>query len=131
MDAGTRDIVRRRAADRCEYCLLAQEHSNLTHHIEHIVARQHGGSDDVGNLALACHRCNLRKGPNLAGIDPITDSIASLFHPRLHLWTEHFAWQDVRIEGLTATGRATVEVLGMNDGRRLELRVELLARGEL
>lgn len=22
------------------------------------------------NLALACHRCNLRKGPNLTGIDP-------------------------------------------------------------
>jgi 5-methylcytosine-specific restriction endonuclease McrA len=26
--------------------------------IEHIVARQHGGSDDPANLALACPECN-------------------------------------------------------------------------
>ncbi|MCI0331666.1 MAG: HNH endonuclease [Planctomycetes bacterium] len=25
-------------------------------------ARQHGGSDDAENLALACRRCNARKG---------------------------------------------------------------------
>jgi hypothetical protein len=31
---------------------------------------------------------------------------------------------------LTASGRATVYVLGMNDARRLELRQELLAHGE-
>src|SRR5665647_856513 len=36
-----------------------------------------------------------------------------------------------RIEGLTAIGRATVLVLGMNDARRLDLRAELLARREL
>jgi len=55
MDAATRDFVRRRAAGRCEYCLLRQEHCDLAHHVEHIVAKQHGGSDDAGNLALACH----------------------------------------------------------------------------
>jgi hypothetical protein len=31
-----------------------------------------GGSDDPDNLALACHHCNLHKGPNLAGVDPRT-----------------------------------------------------------
>jgi 5-methylcytosine-specific restriction endonuclease McrA len=64
-----RDLVRRRAGDRREYCLLRQEHSHLTHHVEHILAKQHGGSDESANLALACQRCNLRKGPNLTGID--------------------------------------------------------------
>jgi 5-methylcytosine-specific restriction endonuclease McrA len=44
--------------------------SELSHHIEHIIAKQHGGSDDSENLALACHRCNVRGGPNLTGIDP-------------------------------------------------------------
>ena len=70
MDAETRRLVRERAGARCEYCRLPQEYSELLHHIEHIVAKQQGGMDDAGNLALACHRCNLHKGPNLTGIDP-------------------------------------------------------------
>jgi 5-methylcytosine-specific restriction endonuclease McrA len=82
MDAATRDLVRRRADNRCEYCLLRQKDSELTHHIEHIVAKQHGGADDVDNFALACHRCDLRKGPNLTGIDPVIGEMVPLFHPR-------------------------------------------------
>ncbi|MBL8214476.1 MAG: HNH endonuclease [Bryobacterales bacterium] len=27
-------------------------------HLEHVVAKQHGGSDDPAGLALACDRCN-------------------------------------------------------------------------
>ena len=131
MDAGARNLVRHRADNRSEYCLLRQEHSHLAHHIEHIVAKQHGGSDDLGNLALACHRCNLCKGPNLTGFDRQSGRIVPLFHPRRDRWTEHFAWRGPRIEGLTAIGRATVLVLGMNDARRLDLRAELLARREL
>lgn len=30
--------------------------------IEHIVPRTHGGGNDLGNLALACARCNHEKG---------------------------------------------------------------------
>ena len=131
MDARIRDFVRRRAGNRCEYCLLRQAHSELTHHIEHIVARQHGGRDDINNLALACHRCNLRKGPNLTGIDPLSGEAVALLHPRRDRWAEHFAFRGVRIVGITPTGRATVDVLGMNDARRLELRAELLARDQL
>jgi hypothetical protein len=32
--------------------------------------------------------------------------------------------------GITATGRATVQVLAMNDARRLDLRLEFLVRGD-
>jgi 5-methylcytosine-specific restriction endonuclease McrA len=78
-DSKTRDLVRRLANNRCEYCLLRQEQSDLTHHTEHIVAKQHGGSDEPANLALACHRCNLRKGPNLTGIDSFTKEVVPLF----------------------------------------------------
>ena len=53
MDAATRNFVRRRAGGRCEYCLLPQESFEAAHHIEHIVARQHGGGDETSNLALA------------------------------------------------------------------------------
>jgi hypothetical protein len=98
--------------------------------VEHIVARQHGGSDELANLALACHRCNLRKGPNLTGIDPFTNEVAPLFHPRREQWEDHFRVHGVRIVGITATGRATVQVLAMNDARRLDLRLEFLVRGD-
>ena len=130
MDAATRDFVRQRAGNRCEYCLLRQDHSQLTHHIEHIVARQHGGRDDVDNLALACHRCNLRKGPNLTGVDPVSGELVALFHPRRERWAEHFLLRGAHIQGTTPVGRATVYVLGMNDARRLELRSELRAHGD-
>jgi len=131
MDATTRDLVRQRAGERCEYCRLHQESSGLKHHIEHITAKQHGGSDDADNLALACHRCNLHKGPNLTGIDPQTGKVAHLFHPRRDRWSDHFIFEGTRIIGISAVGRTTVEVLNMNDARRLELRAEIRKCSEL
>src|ERR1022692_3277760 len=55
MDAATWRFVRERAGERCEYCRLHQRNSELLHRIEHVVARQHGGSDDVDNLAATRH----------------------------------------------------------------------------
>jgi hypothetical protein len=131
MDAATRVLVRRRASERCEYCQLHQRHSDLAHHVEHIVAKQHGGSDDPDNLALSCHRCNLHKGPNLTGIDPRTRQVVPLFHPRRDRWAEHFTFEGIRIEGVSAVGRATVQVLAMNDARRLEIRLEAQKQGDM
>ena len=62
----------------------------MAHHVEHIVAKQHGGHDHLDNLALACHRCNLRKGTNLTGIDPLGGDMVGLFHPRRDRLAEHF-----------------------------------------
>ena len=54
MDAATRNLVRRRAGDRCEYCGLHQDLSPLAAlQIEHVRPRKHGGTDDPDNLALA------------------------------------------------------------------------------
>ena len=131
MDPTTRDLVRQRARERCEYCRLHQEHSGLRHHVEHITARVHGGSEDDDNLALACQRCNLHKGTNLTGIDPQTGKLAPLFHPRRDRWSDHFTFEGVHVIGISAVGRATVQVLNMNDARRLELRIEVLKRIEL
>jgi len=47
MDRATSQLVRQRAGQRCEYCRLPQQHSALRFHIEHIVARQHGGTAAV------------------------------------------------------------------------------------
>lgn len=71
------------------------------------------------------------KGPNLTGCDPENGEIVPLFHPRRDRWSDHFMFLGPRIVGLTAIGRTTVVVLGMNDARRLDLRAELLASGEL
>lgn len=50
IDAATRDFVRQRARTHCEYCGLPQAAEPFfTFHIEHIVARQHGGTDDPEN----------------------------------------------------------------------------------
>jgi 5-methylcytosine-specific restriction endonuclease McrA len=126
MDAATRRQVRRRADNRCEYCGLPQDAVPVaTFHIEHIIPKQHGGTDDPSNLALACFHCNQHKGPNLTGIDPHTAQIIPLFNPRTQLWREHFALQGTEILGLTPTGRATVGVLAINAEVQRQLRAQL------
>jgi hypothetical protein len=123
MDAATRERVRQRAGNRCEYCGLSQSDTPFaSFHVEHIIARQHGGSDDEDNLAWACRRCNFHKGPNLAGIDPATGEIVPLFHPRRDAWNEHFVLRDRIVVGLTPVGRTTVRLLRMNLPARLDLR---------
>jgi 5-methylcytosine-specific restriction endonuclease McrA len=122
MDAKLRQLVRHRAKNRCEYCGMGQDLEPLRFHIEHIVPIQHKGKDVAENLALACHHCNLHKGPNLSGIDPRGKKLTRLFHPRLDDWEDHFANRHGEIIGLSAIGRTTASLLKMNDESRLQLR---------
>jgi hypothetical protein len=131
MDSATREFVRSRAANRCEYRLLPQNCCSLTHHIEQIVAKRHGGSDDQSNLALACHRCKLRKGPNLTGGDPFTGELVPRSNPRSDAWGDHFRARGAVVEGITAAGRTTIPVLSMNDARRIESRELQLGTGPI
>jgi 5-methylcytosine-specific restriction endonuclease McrA len=118
-----RAFVRQRAANRCEYCHLHQDDSPLAAlHLEHIRPRKHGGSDDESNLCLACIDCNLHKGPNLTGIDPLTGAVTELFHPRQQRWEDHFAFEGIYITGQTGVGRTTIQVLNMNSDDQLNLR---------
>lgn len=128
MDDETRRLVRHRAGNRCEYCKVHQQfYPDFTFHIEHIVAKQHHGSDGVENLGLACHLCNQKKGPNLSGIDPESGILVQLFNPRTQIWEHHLRVETMGvIAGLTAIGRATVEVLGMNSETRIAIRREIL-----
>lgn len=129
IDAAVAAFVRARAGQRCEYCRIHQSHVPLKHHIEHIRARKHGGSDDATNLALACERCNAFKGSDLTGIDDRTDVVVPLFHPRQQNWEDHFDLVAEWIVGRTPTGRATVAVLRMNEGQRLQLRAAFIGLG--
>jgi hypothetical protein len=123
MDAATRRFVRQRAANRCEYCGLRQEVSLLAPlHVEHIIPKKHGGTDVPDNLAIACIECNLHKGSNVAGFDPLTGTLTELFHPRRHVWSEHFRQVGPLILGTTPIGRVTVDVLRLNSEEQVELR---------
>ncbi len=130
MDPSTRVLVWTRAGHRCEYCLTHQDDEAFySLHVEHIVAKQHGGSDDPDNLALCCHHDNHHKGPNLSGVDPQSGKVVRLFHPRRQRWSRHFQFEGPFIVGRTACGRATIAVLALNVRERIELRAELVADG--
>src|SRR5207245_8373332 len=79
MDDDLVQLVWHRAGSTCEYCLLPQEYSHITFEVDHIIATCHGGSTRASNLALTCFYCNRYKGPNLAGIDPVSKKLSPLF----------------------------------------------------
>ena len=121
--------VRRRARYRCEYCRLPQSAVRFRHQVDHIIAEQHEGGDELSNLALACAHDNSHKGPNIAGLDPVTRELTRLYNPRRDRWREHFAWQGAVLIGLTAVGRTTIQVLAINDRDMVEARETLIAEG--
>jgi hypothetical protein len=129
MTAALERRVRRRARQRCEYCHLPQFASNLTFPIDHVIARQHGGRTRAENLALSCVRCNSHKGPNIAGIDPESEQLVPLFHPRRDRWIDHFEWQGAELIGKTPTARATIVVLSINGAAAVARRAALIAEG--
>jgi hypothetical protein len=109
-------LVERRARWRCEYCRAPQRVCGYRFHVEHILPRVLGGTDDLGNLALSCGPCNLAKGARTHGPDRATSTIVALFHPRIDVWDDHFSWaaDQASLIGLTPIGRATVEALDLN-----------------
>ena len=130
MTGARRESLRQRAGARCEYChlpdfALAPE----DFHVEHIVARKHGGRSVDGNFAWACIFCNLYKGPNLASFDPDTGKLTRLFDPRRDNWSEHFRLDGARIVGLTPVGRTTCWLLEMNSEILTRLRSSLMREG--
>ena len=132
METAIRNEVRQRAGNRCEYCRLRQQDEEENpFHIEHIIAQQHGGTDLLENLALACSWCNAVKGPNLSSIDPDTGELTRLYHPRKDRWEEHFHREGPYILGLTAVGRTTAWLLRFNDTDNLTQRHLLMELGEL
>ena len=122
-------LVWRRANRACEYCQIEEDRDSLPFQIDHILARKHGGRGSPENLALACFSCNNRKGPNIAGRDPVTGRVSRLFNPRRDKWRQHFRWKGPTLLGVSAPGRTTVEVLEVNLPRRVALREALIEEG--
>lgn len=53
--------------DNCAYCGVPL--SDGRRHVDHVLARACGGTDDPENLVLACPGCNLSKGARLLGVE--------------------------------------------------------------
>ena len=122
--ASMRREVINRASNRCEYCGLAQVGQEAVFHVDHICPVMEGGATNLENLALACVSCSLRKGARQAGSDPLSGKVVRYYHPRCQRWQEHFRWKGCRVQGLTATGRATVDGLKMNRALVQAIRAE-------
>ena len=116
--------VRKRAGQRCEYCLSHQDYVMGRLQIDHVHPVAKGGSHTEDNLCLACELCNQHKWTKTQGIDPETGQLHALFNPHRQSWAEHFAWRSdgVEIVGLTACGRATVSALNLNDPLAVTVR---------
>ncbi len=120
----TRQRVRRRAGNRCEYCLSHQNYVLGRLQIDHVTPIVRGGSNTEDNLCLACELCNQHKWTKTEGVDPRTLEIVPLFHPRSQSWPKHFAWSTdgTLVVGLTACGRATVVELKINNPLAITVR---------
>ena len=120
-----------RAHWRCEYCLSPAAFSTQPFEADHIIPRSKGGPTVLQNLALSCG-CNGYKGDRTHGRDPQTGRSVPLFNPRRQKWKRPFAWTAdfLRVQGRTAQGRATIDILRLNRPELISLRRLLHLVGE-
>ena len=128
MKAALRAFVRERAGRRCEYCRLHEDDADfLSFHVEHVVAKQHGGTDDPDSFASPARNATGPRGRTWQGFQ-VASSIP-LFNPRRQSWKRHFRWENTILVGRTFSGKVTVQVLNINDPSRVMLRENLLFEG--
>ena len=116
---------------RCAYCQSQEAVLGMRFTVDHIIPEILGGASDPQNLCLACWDCNLTKGSRIAALEPQTQSLVPLFHPRKERWEEHFEWH---YEGLivterTTTGRVTINALELNRDVLVEARTRWMEVG--
>lgn len=128
MDRTLRDLVWRRANERCEYCQVSQEFDEMPFHIDHIISQKQRGRTTEGNLALSCLTGNTFKGPLTAIVIPESGKVVRLFNPRVDTWSEHFHWSRATLIGRTEVGQVTIDMLAINQPERVAFREELVRR---
>ncbi len=121
--------MQERGQGRCEYCLIDEADMYYPHEADHVIAEKHGGPTSLDNLAWACLYCKRFKGSDLASVDPISNKVVFLFNPREQRWKRHFRLNGALIEGITASGRAPVALLHLNDPERVAYRLGLIDLG--
>ena len=127
-----RTRVRQSAQEQCGYCRIGSHLVYAPMEIDHIFPKARGGSDEEENLWLACPFCNNAKSDQITGVDPLTEEVVPLFHPRQQNWKEHFTWSSddkALVIGLTPCGRASIAALGINKPIPLQFRRLMLKAG--
>ncbi len=117
------EAIAKRANRKCEYCLASELVFNFLFEIDHFIPLSEGGTDDLGNLVLACRSCNLYKAFHQIGL--LEDkSDTQLFNLRKDIWSENFRFdiETFEIEGLTETASRTINRLKMNSSKQIESR---------
>ena len=69
--------------------------------------------------------CNRHKGSDVAAIDPATEEVVRLYHPRIDQWADHFSQSSAIIQPLTKIGRATIRLLKLDTLERVMERAIL------
>ena len=125
-----REQIFARAGYCCEYCWSQLHFCPDPINAEHITPHSRGGETTLDNLAGACFGCNGKKGERISATDPVSGNDAPLYHPRKDAWEQHFRWSDdfLYLIGLTATGRATIDLLDLNRLGVVNLRLVLRAQ---
>ena len=125
-----RQLVARRAAFRCEYCLVPEAFLATIFHIDHIRSLKHGGETVFENLAFACPHCNQNKGSDIATfLDADNERTVRFFNPRKDIWQNHFAIEKGEILPKTTIAEATIRILDVNQAERLIFRQALISAG--
>ena len=124
-------LVLEQAGHRCGYCRSSSEITGAGLEIDHLLPEARGGLTVEENLWAACGDCNNAKKARVEAIDPATNASTPLYYPRRQPWEEHFAWSQggTHINGLTPTGRATVEALRLNRPLLVRARQRWIAAG--
>ena len=133
MNKSLRKHVKERALYLCEYCLSPERFCPAYYEGDHITPLSAGGKDEFENFANACGGCNNNKSNATHAIDPLSGQIVPLYNPRIHIWTEHFCWNDTYLLmlGISPVGRATIQKLKLNREEVVNLRTLLLSAGLL
>lgn len=126
-NSDVREVVRLRANDACEYCLLP---TTSKFEVEHIIPRhlwdnyladllpgvrlrrRRHGPDHLDNFAWSCPFCNRAKG------DRVGQGRTRFFDPRYDRWPRHFIFPSatgyIVIAGATPIGHVTAGPSGLD-----------------
>ncbi|MBE9009229.1 HNH endonuclease [Pseudanabaenaceae cyanobacterium LEGE 13415] len=127
-----KQLVFDRARGMCEYCRSPAKYAIDPLVIDHIHPVSRGGQTIADNLALSCQTCNNCKYNKTEALDPATEQVVPLFHPRQMNWDQHFTWNEdaTQMLGITPTGRATVALFQSNRAGVVNMRRVLVMLNE-
>lgn len=122
-----REQARQRAGFACEYCGVTETDTAGELTLNHVQPQSKGGSDELDNLLLCCHRCNGYK----ADYWPPEPDSPHLWNPRVEDASAHFVeLADGRLFTTTRVGAFTLSRLRLNRPALVANRLRRRERGE-